>query len=127
MSPIDLARDSFEDSLVTPSVTKRPAKRPTTSQVVLSKNNGSNEEIFYVAHRKKKKRKTRKTQSLVLPASQSSKVQVIEQVDTQVDLPQTGHFGEDCNNKSDADSEETDIGGRSVNLLDEDEEDSEDS
>ncbi len=69
---------------------------------------------------------------LVVPASssqQSSEVQVVEQVDldseidTQVDLPQTGHFGEDfviqVDNKSDADSEEMDIGGRLVNLLEE--------
>jgi hypothetical protein len=80
MSPIVLGRDSFEDSLVTPSVTKRPAAavNTTTLQVVLSEKNRSNKEIFYVAHRRKKKRKTRKTQSLVLPASQSSEVQVIE-------------------------------------------------
>jgi hypothetical protein len=64
----------------------------------------------------------------LVPVSQSSKVQVIEQVevdlevDNQVDLPQTGQFGEDfviqVDNKSVADSEEMDIEGRSVNLLD---------
>jgi hypothetical protein len=93
--------------------------------VVLLENNGSDKEIVYVAcHRKKRN----KTAPLVVPASQSSDVQAIKkvelEVDTQVNLPQTGHFGEDfpsiqVDNESDADLEETDIGGRFVNLLDE--------
>jgi hypothetical protein len=136
MSPIDLSRDSFEESVVTPSVTKkRPAVNITTSQVVLSENNGSDEEIYYVARRRKKgTRKTRKTPPSVPTASEVEVIeeQVIEQVDTQV-LPQTGHFGEHSPpNNDDGNNEETDTDAeseeRSVNLLAEDaEEDSEDS
>jgi hypothetical protein len=65
LSPINLAQDSFEEStpsapstsFVTPSV-KKVAKRPpvtTSSNVVLSKNNGSNGEIVYVAHQEEEK------------------------------------------------------------------------
>ena len=88
------------------------------------------EAIVYVARIRQRTRLP--AVPLVVPASssqQSSEVQVVEQVDldseidTQVDLPQTGHFGSDfvikVDNESDADSEATDIGGRPVNLLEE--------
>jgi hypothetical protein len=82
LSPIDLAWDSFEEStsstsFVTPSV-KKVAKRPVTmsSNVVLSENNGNNNKTIYVACCRKKRK------LVPLPASQSSKVQVIEQVKT---------------------------------------------
>ncbi len=98
LSPIDLARDSFDEVApsVTPSVKKGAKKRD--SNIVISENNGSDEEIVYVARRQKKSRK-----SVPLPASSSQsseEVQVIEQVvtvDLQVDsddLPKTGHFGD---------------------------------
>ncbi len=98
-----------------------------------AKNNGSNEESVNVARSRRKGKSAPFVP--VLPSSQSSEVQVIEQVeldlevDTQVDLPQTGHFGEDFALPPDEDEsvaadddEETDIEGeRSVNLLDEEE------
>jgi hypothetical protein len=111
---------AFEESLVTPSVTKK--RLTTNSNVVRSENNGSDDEIVYVARRRKKRK------SAPLPASQSSessKVQVIEQVkldlevDTQVDFPRTGHFALQVDHKSDEDSDSsmTDIKGNSVSLL----------
>ncbi len=120
LSPINLALDSFQESLVMPTVTKK--RLTANSSSVLSENNGSNNEIVYANCR-------RKRNSAPLPASQSSKVQVIEQVEldlevnTQVDLPQTGHFGEhfalqvDHEYNADLDSSETDMEGNSLNLL----------
>jgi hypothetical protein len=102
LSPIDLAQDSFSSSpevapSVKPSVRKAAKMPPSTiqSNVVLSENNGSDEEILYVRSRKKKK-----NLAPFLPALQSSdKVQVIDQsglsleVEIQ-DLPKAGRFGD---------------------------------
>jgi hypothetical protein len=103
LSPIDLAQDSFEEMapsstlFVTPSAVKKGANMPpvtTKSNVVLSKNNGSNGNIIYVAPCRKKRK------SVSLPASQlSEKVQVIAQVELDLevkiqDTPKTGRFGD---------------------------------
>jgi hypothetical protein len=74
---------------------------------VLSENQGSEEEITYVATRRNKTKKPLPASKPAArrPASPSSEVVVVEQVDVDVevdiqDLPQTGHFREDCHQQS---------------------------
>jgi hypothetical protein len=120
---IDLAWDSFGEwvpsapsiSFVTPSAVKKVAKRPpvtTSSNVVLSKNNGSDDKIICVACPRKKRK------LVPLPTSQSSKVQVIEQVELNLevesqDLPKTGHFG-DYSNTQVLEDDDDSIGSKAV-------------
>jgi hypothetical protein len=89
-----------------------------SSNIVLSENNGSNNKIIYAACRRKKRK------LVPLPASQSSKVQVIEQVklDLEVenqDLPNTSHFG-NYRNAQMLDDDNDSNGSKTVNLLAED-------
>ncbi len=93
MSPLNLARESFE---VTPSVRKVPSKRTATAQAsnnfVLSENigSGSEDEIVYVQQLRKKIRRPAPS-----PPESSPEVQVIEQVKVESqDLPKTCNFAE---------------------------------
>jgi hypothetical protein len=125
LSPINLAQDSFDKVGVAPSVTlsdvKKGVKRTPilTTNVPLSKNNGSNDKIIYVPHHRKKRK------LVPLPALQlSEEVQVVEQVtlDLEVknqDLPKTGRFGDYANDTNSV-GRETVTGSssdKSVNLL----------
>jgi hypothetical protein len=93
MSPLNLARESFE---VTPSVRKVSSKRTATAQAsnnfVLSENigSGSEDEIVYVQQLRKKIRRP-----ALLPPESSQEVQVIEQVKVESqNLPKTCNFAE---------------------------------
>jgi hypothetical protein len=132
MSPLNLARESFE---VTPSVRKVPSKRTATAQalnnVVLSEDigSGSKDKSIYVQQLCKEIQKPATS-----PAS-SQEVQVIEQVKVESqDLPKTCNFAEYGNSRAsvqelnsgsetnvDVDRNLTKSSNQSVNLLEEDE------
>jgi hypothetical protein len=139
MSPLNLARESFE---VTPSVRKVPSskRRTATAQAsnnfVLSENigSGSEDEIVYVQQLRKKIRKPAPS-----PPESSQEVQVIEQVEVESqDLPKTCNFAEfggnsrataqelesDAGSETDVDAVDNDsarsTSDKSVNLLEED-------
>ncbi len=135
MSPLNLARESFE---VTPSVRKVPSskRRTATAQAsnnfVLSENigSGSEDEIVYVQQLRKKIRKPAPS-----PPESSQEVQVIEQVEVESqDLPKTCNFAEYGKSRAsaqeldsgsetdvdDVDKNSTKSGDQSVNLLEDD-------